>query len=264
MKRVIFASAQIFGLTALVILMVNCGQPPPEPTPVVGPESDLSTIAEHLDSSSPTTQRYAIYEICSPTKCGTAFYIRLIEYGGHTSYFIVTPAHLLCENGVYPCSSSAEVRRIAVGDYSDWHETSVLHSDSATDVALLRPVDALRPYPDVDWLDTALSLSAPPSHGAELVAIASNGLAIEIKNDSARKNTCAFSLFCEPMSGQFGPGASGSPVIDNEGHVAGMVLGGLNDDNEFVAVAMGEVIVSVIRDYHYRIGGYRVSSPRSE
>ena len=186
----------------------------------------------------------AVYHICTQSSCGTASYIKAEEFDGSTSYYILTAAHILCNDDGDICSPTAAVRRISIGEPTNWYGTPVVHIDWAKDVALLNPVTELRQvYASHDfnlqaseWFDTALPVGFLPSHGASMVAIASNGLAIEMVNDrESYSGSCSRPDYCEPVLGQALGGTSGSPIIGADGSVVGIITG------------VGRVTVSISR-----------------
>ena len=199
----------------------------------------------------------AVYHICTQSSCGTASYIKAEEFDGSTSYYILTAAHILCNDDGDICSPTAAVRRISIGEPTNWYGTPVVHIDWAKDVALLNPVTELRQvYASHDfnlqaseWFDTALPVGFLPSHGASMVAIASNGLAIEMVNDrESYSGSCSRPDYCEPVLGQALGGTSGSPIIGADGSVVGIITGGWKSDRQHIAITTGDGILQVISD----------------
>ncbi len=226
----------------------------PAPTPSSEPELDL--VAARIAARNLKDQMQAVYYICTQSSCGTASYVKFAEPGGSVSYYILTAAHILCDDDGDACSHTAAVRRVSIGEPTGWYETRVVHIDWAKDVALLNPVTELRQVYashgvslEREWFDTALPVGELPSRGASMVAIASNGLKIEMTNDrESYSGSCSRPDYCAPVLGQALNGTSGSPVIDAHGRVVGIITGGWESDRQHIVIATGDGILRAIRD----------------
>ena len=223
----------------------------PTPAPWELPVAEARIAARLLND-----QRQAVYYICAQSACGTASYVRFTGPDDSFSYYILTAAHILCNDDGDACSRTAAVRRISIGEPTGWYETRVIHIDWAKDVALLNPVTDLRQvYASHDfsrqreWFDTALPVGELPSRGASMVAIASNGLIIEMVNDrESYSGSCSRPDYCAPVLGQALSGTSGSPIIGADGSVVGIITGGWKSDRQHIAITTGDGILQVISD----------------
>ena len=237
--------------------------PLPTPTPSVPatlPQVQTASPDQNLirEAAAVPYGMDAVYQICTLEACGTASYVRFTELDGSVSHYIITAAHVLCLNDGNRCSRNAAVRRL-FGSATDWYETRLLHIDWSKDIALLSPVDEFRLKHryglnfvtfEYEWADAALPLAFLPPRGAELAAIASNAFTIEMVNNRLNYwGSCSNLDYCEPVLGQLVDGMSGSPVVDRFGRIVGIVIRGSKSDRQHVAIATGDGIFTVIREY---------------
>ncbi len=230
--------------------------PTATPAPTPSSETELDFAVARIAARLLNVQKQAVYYICTQSSCGTASYVKFTEPGGSVSYYILTAAHILCDDYGDNCSRTAAVRRVSIGEPTNWYETRVIHIDWAKDVALLNPVTELRQVYashslilQREWFDTALPVDDLPSRGASMVAIASNGLIIEMVNDrESYSGSCSRPNYCAPVLGQALNGTSGSPVIDAHGRVVGIITGGWESDRQHIVITTGDGILKAISD----------------
>lgn len=130
-----------------------------------------------------------------------------------------------------------------------WYSVRVLHIDRDSDVALLRlPRDQGWRTIGGGFPVVVLSVRFLPPVGSELRVITSNGNIIYLENNRSRSAACTPS-FCTPVWGEAMPGISGSPVLDERGHLVGMVYGGFSDDPLHIVIITGGGIQRAIVEY---------------
>ncbi|RHA41587.1 S1C family serine protease [Cellulomonas rhizosphaerae] len=211
--------ARCSAALALAAVLAGCGvvpgPPPPVPTSVVPPVASATTAADVSPDGFDTAHRIALRlraVDCDGLATGSGFAI-----DAHT---LVTARHVVDE------SSSVQVSTY------DGHDVVTTTAEIArdADLAIVRTRDALPVAPELADADPAVgdrvTVVGYPL-GKELRV--TTGHVTRARDDPLHENAAPVLATDAPVE----PGSSGSPVLDDDGHVVGVVYAKGQDDTTF-------------------------------
>lgn len=209
---------------ALVGVLAACGvvpdAPRPVPTSVVPPVAPATTATGLSPDGFDTSERIALRlraVDCDGLATGSGFAI-----DAHT---LVTARHVVDE------SSSVQVSTY------DGHEVVTTTTEIArdADLAIVRTRDALPAAPELADADPAVGdRVAVVGYPLGKALSVTSGHVTRGRDDPLRENSAPVLVTDAPVE----PGSSGSPVLDDEGHVVGVVYAkGQDDTTYFVPVS---------------------------